>query len=608
MAGELVNSESSVLAHHETSARVPVALGVTLGLLFIVPFLVYFRPPPIGDFHTEWLATVLFASVICAALPALKRPFPVMAGLFVMPITLAAVIGIHLLLGRYLYLYDWGLWLAYLGLFGTSMILGQGLQSAGLSAEIVNRLAWAIVLTALAQLFTQLAQVFRMEDTLRPFIVHLMDRSVCRIHGNIGQANQATTMAWFGVAGALYLMQTRRLQQVLGFLVIAMLLLSSALTASRMAWLFSGIVGLAILGYKTDGQRSVRQRLSYVLALLIGFAIADGIAVNLIRLLNPACESGLERIAEETGTLSIRWELWRQALLVWHHFPWFGSGAGGFMGWVYKLEIPGINEPLDSYAHNSLLQLLAEFGLVGASAAIGFLSWAAIRLYRARFKIDSHRLLPLVWVAILLAYSMLEFPLWYTHFLIFFGLNVGLLMNPAWGGTLLRIRPIPILGLAATLIIAGAAFAAYEYKKVERAYFLISDAMDLGVIGSKDLNQSLDQISREERLYRLHLEYALNSRVRVTKDHLEEKLATNARLIDRIPTVGPVTQEILLRTLSGDLESARRHLRRMLQFSPPGVDAGLADLRRFVKERPNEFGALGPVIDEEVQRAPKHRW
>ena len=242
----------------EGPTPIPAVLGAAIGLLFIVPFLVYYRPPPIGDFHTEWLAAVLLGLAVAGSLIALPRQFAVRSGLLALPLSLSLIVLIQIALGRYVYLYDWALWLAYLGVFSLAMVFGQGLQSAGLLVEITRRMAWAIILMSLAQLFTQLAQVFRMEDALYPFVIHLMDRSVCRIHGNIGQANQATTMAWFGLAGALYLMHSRRLGRVLGLFVVALLLLSSALAASRMAWLFGAIVASAVLWFNPDGQRPVR--------------------------------------------------------------------------------------------------------------------------------------------------------------------------------------------------------------------------------------------------------------------------------------------------------------------------------------------------------------
>lgn len=601
-------NSTAVAGTTPAAARLPTGLGVTIGLLFTIPFLVYYRPLPIGDFHTEWLASVFFVVLICAALPTLRHSFRVSGWLLAFPATLAVVVLIHLFLGRYLYFFDWGLWLGYLAVFTVAMVVGQGLQSGGWNAEVTSRLAWAIVLTSSVQIITQLAQIFRLEEQLAPFVVRLMDRSVCRIHGNIGQANQATAMAWLGVAAVLYLLHIRRIPRVLAALLVGCLLVSSALTASRMSWLFALVVGAALLSFDRGQRYPIRRRLVLAAGLLIAFFVADTIGARLVQSVNADCVSSLARLAGESGTASIRWELWRQAVLVWTEFPWFGSGAGGYMGWVYRLESPGESQPIDGYAHNSLLQLLAEFGVVGFGAAVGFVGVAALQSYRARNEVDAHRMLLMTWVAILLVYSMLEFPLWYMHFLIFFGLCFGLMLNPAWSYVSVRVHGLPVLGIAAIAILTGAAFVAYEYKKAERAYFLVSDAIAMKAIGSDQLNQALDQILREARLYRLHVEYAQNVRVPITRDDLAGKLDDNARLLQRIPLATPVVQEILLRTLAGEISVAREHLRKLLQFDPPGVDEALADLRRFVKEKPDDFAVLGPLIDEEVKRAPKRRW
>lgn len=602
------NSLQADVSAPDQAIRFPPGLGAAIGLVFIIPFLVYYRPAPIGDFHTEWLACVLFAFVIIAAFSVLGKKFHVLAGLLLLPFTLAVVLGIHIALGRYAYAYDWFMWLAYLGMFSATLILGQGLRATGLVAEVTNRMAWAIVLTALLLLITQIAQIYQMEPLLAPFVVTLMTRSVCRIHGNIGQANQATTMAWFGIAAALYLLQERRLGRVLGIVVVAALLISSALTASRMAWLFAIVVAAAMVWFTPGQGRPVGRRLVLAGALLIGFAVADQFAVRMIHLLNDSCPSGIERVAGESGAFSIRRELWRQALLVWHENPWLGGGAGSFMGQVYKLEAPGLHQPFDYYAHNSLLQLLAEFGIVGAAAGAGTLMWGAYRLFRARAEVDSHSLLLLCWVTIVLIYSMLEYPLWYMHFLILFGLALGLLMKPSWGRAIVSIRSMPVLGGATLLIVLGCAYAAYEYRKVERAFYLVVDSQASGSFGSRELNQTLNQIDAESHLYRLHLDYVLGIRVPITREGLDQKLAENERLMNKIPLAATVTRHVLLLTLAGDLSGARWHLQRMLQFDPPETDIAVRELRRFAKERPDDFGALGPMVDEEIARAPKRRW
>lgn len=604
----MVTSVRADSSRSESLLHVPAVLGAALGLLFITPFLVYYRPPPISDFHTEWLAVVLFAATIAGGLAALPHRFPIRWGLLTLPLALCLIVLIQMALGRYVYMYDWALWLAYLGIFLLAMVFGQGLQSAGLLVEVTSRMAWALVLTSLVLLFTQMAQVFRMEDALYPFVVRLMDRSVCRIHGNIGQANQATTMAWFGIAAALYLMQTRRLGRALGIMVIAALLVSSALTASRMAWLFGGIVAAAILWHKPDGQCLIGRRLSWAAVLLIGFAVADALALHLIRLLNETCVSGLERIAGEGGSFAIRWNLWRQALLVWATYPWVGSGAGGFLGQVFMLDQTNGHQPLDSYAHNSLLQLLAEFGALGALAGLGFVIWGVLSVIKSRGQIDSHRLLVLVWLAILLTYSMLEFPLWYMHFLIMFGLSIGLLIVPDGGRFVFVGRARIAMGVAVLALLAGCAYVAYDYRKAERGFNLISDAQAMRAFGTPQLESMLDEISSETRLYRVHFEYALGARMSMTKENLQSKLDENERLTKRVPLPPPVARQVLLLTLAGDMSGARWYLQRLLKFSPPGTTEAVDDMRRLIKELPENFAPLSPILEEEVARAPKSNW
>ena len=603
-----MNGLNANLLKLDSSARIPSALGAAFGILFIVPFLVYYRPPPISDFHTEWLATVLFAVAIASAIAIVPPRFSVDWSLPTFPMALALIIIIHLAQGRNFYAYDWVLWFAYLGIFMLAMMLGQGLRSAGLLSEITNRMAWAIVLTALLQFFTQLAQLFRIEDAFTPFVVHVMQGSVCRVHGNIGQANQATTMAWFGVAGALYLIETRRLARALGLIVVALLLVSSALTASKMAWLFGAVVSAAIFWRNPAVQRSVARSFAVACLPLVAFAGAVALATQLIHLQDATCASGIARLANESDSFLIRWNLWRQAFLVWTAHPWFGAGVGNFMSLVYTMDQAPGHQPLDYYAHNSLLQLLAEFGIFGAAAGLGFLFWGAWSVFRTRREMDPHRMVLLAWVAIVLTYSMLEFPLWYMHFLIFFGVSVGLLLIPRGERVVTVVHARHVFVAAAIALLAGSAFALYDYRKAERAFFLVTDGQAMGALGAPELTAMLDEISSNTYVFRPHLEYALGVRALMTSENLQAKLAENERLLKKIPIAGTVSRQVLLLTLAGDLEGARWHLRRLLKFTPLNMAESIDEIRRFIKQTPDVFGKLGPILDEEVAAAPKARW
>jgi len=250
-----------------------------------------------------------------------------------------------------------------------------------------------------------------------------------------------------------------------------------------------------------------------------------------------------------------------------------------------------------------LLQLLAEFGAVGAAAGLGFLVWGAWSVFKSRSQIDAHQLLLLIWIAVLLTYSMLEFPLWYMHFLILFGLSFGLLIFPDTGRGVHIARARTVMGAAVLLLLAGCAYTAYDYRKTERGFTLVTIAQVTSSIRTPQFGSMLDEISSDTHLYRLHLEYALGTVTSMTKEDLQSKLRENERLTKRIPLPAPVARQIMLLTLAGDLDGARWYLHRLLKFSPPETTEAVGDMRRLVKEMPGSFAPLAPILDEELAAA-----
>ncbi len=118
----------------------------------------------------------------------------------------------------------------------------------------------------------------------------------------------------------------------------------------------------------------------------------------------------------------------------------------------------------------------------------------------------------------------------------------------------------------------------------------------------------LDEISSSTHIFRPHLDYALGVRVLMTHDNLQTKLADNERLLRKIPIAGTISRQVLLLTLAGDLDGARWHLRRLLKFAPLNTSESIDEIRRFIKQSPDAFGKLGPILDEELAAAPKASW
>ena len=212
-----------------------------------------------------------------------------------------------------------------------------------------------------------------------------------------------------------------------------------ALSGSRGALLYAlwfALLG-AFAGLTQTGIEA--HRLKFAAYGLAGILLAAQVAVpwlNDALQLGPANQGAFERLAEISSDHSeVRWLLWR---LAWHIFanaPIAGVGIGEFAGAAFSSGLPpGLTQFDDvvfTSPHNLVLQLLAETGALGAFLALGCLCtwwWQAGRRYFAASE-------PVMWwiiaaVGIEMIHSMVEFPLWNTHFLGVTALLMGLATRP----------------------------------------------------------------------------------------------------------------------------------------------------------------------------------
>ena len=583
--------------------------AVALGLCLILPLLNYLRDAPIADFSSEWMSTVAFAVAVVFLLRVVPRWQPLNLTLLLPPFALAAVLLVHVALGTFAYFYDWAIWSAYLTVFVLAVLVGQAARAGGLVDETVRRIAWAVILTGVVNSGLQLTQVFGFDLQLYPFVVPLIARSACRVYGNVAQANQASLVAWLSIAAVLYLAGTHRMPLRIGTLLITLLLFSSALTVSRMAWLFLGIAAALVLFLRAWPAPSGRARWFIVSMLGFGFVLASIAVGELLPFAQPGCATALERFGDssEPGTV-IRSELWRLAIQIWSMSPWIGTGAGSFLPKAYELAPHDRHLPLDAYAHNSGLQILAEFGLIGAGVvAAMFLLWL-VSLYRHRHQLGAADAIVLAWLGVIGVHSMLEFPLWYMYFLLLFGLLLGMLIRPEWNLSVRRAPMVATLGSMVAVVMIGSIIVLQEYRKLERAHVMVTMKIEMKAVSTPQVISRILEVADQVHLYRPYVEHLLSLIVPLTRDSLEEKIRNSDRLLHRFPQISTMAQRATLAVLAGDLETARYHLRRLFVFYPRESVEVVGQMREIIAHRPDELGALGRLLDEEQARAPKPRW
>jgi len=218
-----------------------------------------------------------------------------------------------------------------------------------------------------------------------------------------------------------------RCVQMVGTLMLALAL---ALTQSR-----AGVV-LPLLGVVCIGLGRWRSVVVPVLSVvvcqgLVLWALQHGVAAQTGA---AGVHLGTQRLAEGEG-LSMRLQIMLHGLQQWADHPVMGGGWGSHPGWLY-LNAEHLSWPrYSTHTHQLVSQLLGETGLLGFLPVVSLFLVMAVRILRQRpWQTDSHALLHVAVVVVLLAHSMVEYPLWNTCFLMPFVWSLVRLVDMASPG------------------------------------------------------------------------------------------------------------------------------------------------------------------------------
>ena len=354
----------------------------------------------------------------------------------------------------------------YLALFLLCYGIGQQREPVALGPWIAK----GMLLCALLQSLASVAQLagWSLGGLIMPKIYQ-------QAFGNIGQANHYTDLIFLGLASLCYL----RVVYALGFAVFAglaaWLCLSGAASASRGAWLYTAaFLVLGIWGLWRSRELAVR-RGALALLVVAGLSILAQLLVSYGNLLAVfGITSSLAR-ASDAGSNGQRLYDWHAAWLAIQASPWWGEGPGSF----YKLSVDAMAKTgptpfakFAEHAHNLPLQLGAEYGVpVALIAVVGMLGWYLKHLLR---KPSPLSLWVLSCVAVTGLHSLVEYPLWYTYFLIPMALCIGAL--DAQDETLPTLRLPRRLGQIACIVGLGTlSWTMVDWMAVRTAYLVLRD-------------------------------------------------------------------------------------------------------------------------------------
>jgi len=420
-------STPDVGTSHPVSAAVALSpAGWTWALLAIAaPTLIAAHDPPSVTFYNQalavlgwglWLAWMGRApgGLDTPATPRAQAGHWALTGMLAVLAAAAFGSGVFGTLPAGLSLMGGGMSLAALLAFHSGWRQGRSVTRDGIAELFFGALAVAGGLG----LLLAAVQVFMPSWADGTFIAspNMAGRAV----GNLRQPNHFSTLLVFAAAGLAWLGARRRLRPGVAALGVALCIGGIVLTASR-----TGMVAMVFLtAWGVLDRRLPRTlRVTLVAAPLLYGAWWGGMWL-LAHADRTVAFAGETRLHDSSDISSSRFKIWANVLSLIQQHPWWGVGYGEFnLAWTLT---PFPNRPVAffDHTHNVVLQWAVELGLPAAIVLSLLALWGWWSLVRPGSEGERQTGEPAtvgaaaVIVTTAGLHSLLEYPLWYSYFLL----------------------------------------------------------------------------------------------------------------------------------------------------------------------------------------------
>ena len=386
-----------------------------------------------------------------------------------------------------------------------------------------------------------------------------------RAVGNLRQPNHLSSLLLWAAIAVVALAELQRIGRRLATALLAVVVLAVVLTASR-----TGVVGVVLMAVWGAADRRLsltgrRLLLAAPLLYMVGWLLMAGWSAW-----TASTFGGQERLAE-ADLSSSRFAIWADTWRLIQAHPWAGVGFGEF-NFAWSLSVmPRRPTAFFDHTHNLPLQLAVELGLPLAGLVMAMFVWALWRAWRSALEANGALSVSgrcaIAMLVLIGVHSQLEYPLWYSYFLLpaawVFGLVLCLPARPdetaAPPAVAASWRAVPALA-----VVLAAAISVADYMKVV--------AIFSSAPGGPSLERRIAD-GRQSLLFAHHADYAAAT---VSQEPAAE-LAAFAGASHFLLDTRLMMAWAQAYAQAGDLPRARYLAQRLREFRNPNASAFFAE-------------------------------
>ncbi|MBN3754094.1 polymerase [Paraburkholderia sp. Tr-20389] len=531
-----------------------------LACALILPYAVVNHTYPIPTFYAEFTALALYLLLGAGVALLVSTARPRVA--FASPIVALVPLGFGLVLIAQSIVLPVAQpsmnWLGAGFLLAAFMAThaGFGFSRANMTENVFTAAAFALVVGGLFAVFCQTIQLFHLEVKVTPLVVAYSVLTERRPFGNMAQANHLATYIAFATAGAMYLVQTRRINVFIWLLVSAIFSGGLALTVSRGPWLQMGVIvvagfwmAFAELRRHASRRGSNREWLIPVVLAVLFFGVNAAVRWANVHYHLDLAQSAAERM-KDASQIAPRLALWKYGWTMFRTHPLLGVGWGEFPRYQFDLvkSLGGVE--IANNSHDIFIDLLAKTGLIGLGIVLLGLGAWFVRVVRAPH--TAARVFGLALIGVLVMHALVEYPQQYMFFLLPAMFVIGLLDTRP-----LRLIPGGLSFGAFLVIVFGGLAALYpvyrDYARSEVLYY-----------GSRPFDQYREDPSF---LFGAWGEYGMATLLPMNSQDLPHKLAMHRQAMALLPGETVLRRYAVLQALSGDTNGAFDTVDRLKIFA-----------------------------------------